>query len=250
MPYCYLERQTRAAAETVKRKIHHEGYYYPGRSSLLEILKPFGVELLGKGTEVFVLAQKSPDGEDLAVALDYHETRPTQAKVVFYTHRLLSTLFPHNFPRFLAARGKLGDEEIISALSGTLRECKRPERNFYSFRILDERARFPFGEALKVMAFLHLPFEFPDIFTENFIFSPSDEAVYYLDTIRLTQGIFDTGEIITYMAKHGYGFQARHTVKQCIQRLELLRENSTSQEVRSIKGQVDHVDLTKYINQG
>ena len=203
MPYCYLERPTRAAAETVKRKIHHEGYYYPGRSSLLEILKPFKVELLGKGAEVFVLAQKSPDGEDLAVALDYHETRPTQAKVIFYAHRLLSTLFPHNFPRFLAARGKLGGEEITSALSGTLRECKRGEQNFYSFRILDKRARFPFGEALKVMAFLHLPFEFPDVFTGNFIFSPNDEAVYYVDTIKLTQGIFDTGEILPLVTSRG-----------------------------------------------
>lgn len=58
------------------------------------------VDFVWNGSEVVVV--KHQNQERFVAAFNYRDLSENKAKVIFYTQRVLATLFPHNFPRFRA----------------------------------------------------------------------------------------------------------------------------------------------------
>lgn len=97
------------------------------------------ITLIGVGSESVVIKGMR---DDTVLAVDYHEHSPAafESSITYNTHRLLSTLFPHNFPRFKKVGSSIGrfserefvessDQKIkhsFQAVVNTLRELKIP----------------------------------------------------------------------------------------------------------------------------
>ena len=92
-------------------------------TELAAFIEKGDLEFLGGGFEARVVALKEhPD-----IALAYSFWNPSEdfdglrAKTTFYIQRILSTIFPHNFPKIYAAFGSEG-EKIGEKTRGTVRQ--------------------------------------------------------------------------------------------------------------------------------
>ena len=87
------------------------------REKLEKVLKKEGKAILGSGAECVVI----DEGNERVLAIKHSTTLdPIGAKKEFYVHKILSTLFPHNFAKMYASFIK--GEDNISSISGTIRE--------------------------------------------------------------------------------------------------------------------------------
>jgi len=82
-------------------------------SEIESIVRNEDMDVIGRGAECVVvepknyLQNKSPlfgmraTRRDIVIAIDYKKIEVIdEAKKIFYVQRILSTLFPHNFPKF------------------------------------------------------------------------------------------------------------------------------------------------------
>lgn len=206
------------------------------------IVEKYDTKFVGKGSECVVFSERDhskkkkyfglgnkPFRDDVVVAVDYRSVEdPLKAKTLFYTQRIMSTLFPSNFPRFATS---FGDADTVNGVSGTIRQkvdiVKGDENNKNS----DFGAKKPFGDVTKVIEMLNLPV---NIDMSHFNFAKDiDGNVYYLDKVRLKVAgvswkeedtIWNTEAIIEYMEKNNYSETDKRIVQKSIQRLNYLKK--------------------------
>lgn len=200
-----------------------------------KIVREGKIEIIGKGAECVVISPKKHPGkkaggiwqkpelrDDIAVAIDYRLiTAPDEAKRVFYTQRVLSTLFPHNFPRFYTSYG--GDKQV--SLSGTIRQRIHKRKGFWT------RVKYPFRHVEDTVRELGLSINF-DTNPVNFMIA-GDGGEYYLDKSRVygtwadKEGFYrwDSAKIAEYMGTNGYTDIQKRIVSKSIDRLRSLSYN-------------------------
>lgn len=161
-------------------------------------------------------SQKNLRG-DIVVAIDYKRiTDPKEAKEIFYTQRIMSTLFPHNFPRFFASYGGTTEKQ----LSGTIRQ-----------RIDDKNLRFSVKEfkynVEDLAKQLGMPVKFDYVTPKSFI--ATEDGVYYLDKVKLRKNkegsmdkLWNKQAIEEYMTRQGFNDTQKLIVEKSINRLEQL----------------------------
>ncbi len=208
-----------------------------------ELAQNFDMEVVGRGAECVVLApmEEQPKSPRVKAILTYEHFTPPLAKALFYSHRILSTLFPHNFPRFYAAFS--GEEE---KLSGSVRHrisstpltdhvgsgnasLKRLEwrtiGRLKSAALGKTISRYPFSKALKDCKRLGIDIRY-DNSAVNFILG-DDGGEYYVDSVinnitKLSQAhnLVDAKDnIIAYMQKYKFSEEEVHLVNTSLDRL-------------------------------
>jgi hypothetical protein len=87
------------------------------KEKLEKVLKTSGKKILGSGAECIA----TDEGNGRVLVMKYREfSNPIEAKKEFYLHKILSTIFPKNFPKMYASFAK--GEDNISNMSSTIRQ--------------------------------------------------------------------------------------------------------------------------------
>lgn len=210
--------------DDVHRKLGRVGFGFLSFDEVEEILEQHKeVEYLGAGVESIVI-KSSDSKEGVAAAYSYEGLSPYEAKESFYLQRILSTLFPSNFPKFYAAfSGEHGEK------AGTLRQFVKG-RPFS--KVPDEEMRSKMNPFRSAMADLHnygIDVQY-DPNTRNFAVG-ADGGMYYLDMLHGYDPEYMSREKFTqYMEAYEYSDQEKHIVATCLERLEALyREKKESE---------------------
>jgi hypothetical protein len=188
----------------------------------------------------YTTSDHSPRSE-VVVALDYSRIRdPLEAKLIFYTHRVMSTLFPHNFPHF---RTSVGSEDQQHGVSATIRDRIFPHTDGATGMVseLDEGSPYPFSRVNQAIRKLDLPVLLDDYAnTEDYgsdggqinYLKGADGGVYYLDIVELLpeeyEKKWDTSKIMSWMEQQNYSPQDRRIVSSGIRRLQQLAKDEPS----------------------
>jgi hypothetical protein len=180
------------------------------------------LEYVGKGASCIVVA--IPGDTKRVVAFNHYPSTPQEMKLVFYTQRLLVTLFPHNLPRFYAA---FSDNENDNILSGTIRQ--RIKRRFGERVPTDEYKRavkYRFENVEKELRKIDLAIGFDD-FEKNFDVG-SDGGEYFLDTPYMPYfRAINRTKILEYMRTNRnpkYSKYEIHVVNKTIKRIAALED--------------------------
>lgn len=188
-------------------------------SEIEKIVKEGDMGFIARGGECVVVAPKDHTDSDtnlrndVVVAIDYQDIESSQkAKELFYTHRILSTLFPHNFPKFFTSYGASPKAEM----SGTIRQRINEAKN-----IRDGDIKYPFtkvDEAINEMG--GMPVQIDIWSSKNFMVG-TDGGEYYVDKARLTEDpVWETANILSYMEKNNYSATDQRIVVRSIARLD------------------------------
>lgn len=163
-----------------------QGRFMLWQEDVSRLAKEYGVELIGDGVECAVV---SVNGESRhVVALRYKEMSPEYAKETYYLQRILSTLFPYNFPHFHASFSGDNKNEI---LPGTIRQ--KIEKSKHAI------AKYPFGQVLNQMTRMGIR-EYISMDTSDFNFQIApDGGQYFLDTPKVNEKLWDKELFTIYM---------------------------------------------------
>lgn len=223
-------------------------------TELRKVADQLNLKFMGSGVECAVVSHS--EGADKVYAISYRHLNPNQAKHMFYTQRVLSTLFPHNFPKFHAGWGELQEERTVS---GTIRETVtgvtggtkeyhpnalvhsisaplRQKEADEELRMEIKRREIPQYQGQDtahplVSAFLELRLlgilNMPDKKADNYILT--GEGEYYVDT-GITKPIkfWKKEELEEYMESQNMPEKDRHKVRMAIERLGELEKQSTT----------------------
>lgn len=169
---------------------------------LAQILKDDN-EYVGEGGRVVVAAtEKNPE---ILVAISFKEVPAEQAKNVYYNHKILSLLFPYNFPKILASFGRSEGKGV----SVNFRERVRG-RNFTKAEAQVMKngnavssKEHPFANVIGVCESLGIGMYF-DGNNRNYMLNDFGDEVY-VDTISYSD--WDESKknvLLSYMRKQGY----------------------------------------------
>jgi hypothetical protein len=195
MPYVEIAPHNLKALYPMREELHRienydEGIMPPDRK-LQKIAAFHGSQYLGGGKEVIALTQDGPFDTALVLAINHWVMKPNEAKTLYYSQRILQTLFPHNFPHIYAAFGSWAQTKSGDDISGTIREyIEGPHRNRRiwqaedNLKHIDKYSEFPFSQAWECIQELELPYQPPDTGGNNFIIG-SDGGTYYVDVLQL-----------------------------------------------------------------
>jgi hypothetical protein len=152
-----------------------------------QVVKNQGLEVVGQGHESVVFSPEkrgllpdwvkdAPDKlrDDVVIAIDKLSIRPKEAKILFYTQLLFSTLFPHNFPRFYAAFGSTKYDEP----SGTIRQ------KLTKASIPPDTISYPFSQVETELPKMGILLQFDYGHWWNFLVTDQGEE-YYVDKPQL-----------------------------------------------------------------
>lgn len=198
-------------------------------------------EIIGSGAECVVVPGKD-HSKDVVLAYTYFDMNPLRAKEIFYSQRIFSTLFPHNFPHFYAAFGRhpeVKKAEEATNPSGTIRQ-----RIYQEGQEINE-IKFPFERVKEICHEIGLP-----IFAED---SPQnmkigdDGGEYYLDVLRhLDPAAINEDRLFECMQEQGYSEIDMHAVRISIGRLKEVyiqaakqREESGREDARQSRRPMD-----------
>jgi len=177
------------------RKLRKEGQVFD-KPDIKDLVERFGAEYIGAGCDCVVIGTK--DKPEKVVAINYRDLSPELAKQIFYRQRILSTLFPHNFPHFYASiagkdnyggtvrqringnsLGKIEGKGIISDPEG--------------------KVKYPFEKVIEVCRQIGIPLSVDTQDDKNFVLG-EDGGVYYLDSPEEAfPGKWDEVKITEYM---------------------------------------------------
>lgn len=247
MPEGFDRQELTVGKEFSKLTDQYRGKFVP-KKVLLKIIERGDARFIDYGNECVVFQTGERKRSRMVVAINYRNpTTPEKAKKIFYLQRVLSTLFPHNFPRFYAATGKHPARKEEMAVTGTIREEKRgkrirPERIKDTEQergilrtLLGKGVKHPFGRVLQTCKELSLPVSF-DPADVNYIIG-KDGGVYYLD-VPLSEygGEWKIPKILQYMDRATtssgepiYQKKDRQIVLRSIQRLAELGPTKITQ---------------------
>jgi hypothetical protein len=180
--------------------------------ALKSILNPKGLDLVGAGSECVVVRFNNKPG--IVTAFNYDQIPPEKAKETFYLQRIVSTLFPHNFPHIIKSSGTRGNGIDI------------PHTNRQEIIPTSEAPiKYPFQQVLNICNELHIPIAI-DMRKRNFI-QGEDGGEYNVDPVSLFPGQpWDSEKIINYMnttrndqGERFYDDKDVQTVNQSLNRL-------------------------------
>lgn len=208
------------------KEVGNPGYIF--REKLKEIAGSHHLHKLGSGSEFAVFAL---EGDSYAIAVSHNlelmtREAPFIAKKRYYVQKVLSTLFPHNFPRVYTSFGAHPDPKIKS-ISGSIRqriEGKTPHtptlsgglvrvfENVITFlKVIARRqpaVRFPFKKVEDALEKMSMGSSF-DKSSYNFILG-DDGGEYYIDSPYSFPAMYpatvmwNRNKIIDYMEENGY----------------------------------------------
>jgi hypothetical protein len=215
---------------------------------MLELLKeadPTIEDTVRGGTECIVVPVEGKD--EIVAAYQYGDSMSgADARRTFYIHRVFSTLFPHNFPKFHAAIGQQpGDAG--PAVAGTIRRRVEGQRKHSGsmpyprasgdgslreapMRLLDAVTRgkkpvYPFKDVQAAAKEMRMAEFRPDTSTPTNFALGSDGGEYYLDNIAAFTSVYRVkNEILEYMRNHEYSEDDMKVVTSSLERLEALAE--------------------------
>ncbi len=199
---------------------------------------------LGIGKECVVIPHEK-NGK-LVVAIHYKGMTRYDARRLYYEQRILTTLFPHNFPAFhmvfpsqkemavgvsLRARinGAGGTAFSHTPGSGSPTSTEDPNKNDAflekerEYNAHRSQIRFPLKRATDGLEEMGLYFNVDD-FVGNQIIG-EDGGEYYVDSggFVTPQSVPD---VLRKMERFGYDAEAIHTVKECFDRLDALNQDA------------------------
>lgn len=182
---------------------------------LRKLVEDYNEEYVGHGAEAVVVRDRgNPDSSKL-LAFYYKDATAERAKMIFYLQRVLSTLFPHNFPHFYASFGK-DSRSQGEGISGNIRQ----EVDYLPHDPFTEiiSARYPFSQVDKSLDKLGIKISFDRI--ANFV-QGIDGGEYYVDTVA-NSNIRDWSldKILDYMRKNNYSNEDIDIVRRSIKRLK------------------------------
>jgi len=152
------------------------------RSVGQQMAKEMDLDFIGNGQECVVVSYKGE--ERFVTAFAYRDISPEKAKGVFHAQRILSTIFPHNFPRFKAS---FHSTETTSG--GTVRE-----------KVIEEvkTPKFPFTEKIQKTLEANGINVWFDTAQINFL-TGVDGGEYYVDITHLSHWGWDKEKALKYM---------------------------------------------------
>ncbi len=208
------------------------------REEVSQVVEKYDKEFVGKGAECVVFSErdesrkskylglgKKPFKDNVVVAVDYSMVLdPNRAKEIFYTHRIMSTLFPFNFPRFATS---FGSSDKVEGVSGTVRQkIDIVEEGGKGAHNLDVGSPHPFETVERVVDKLGLPL---NLDKSGFNFGKDKHGnVYFLDKLRLKEAgsswsekdtVWDLDAIGDYMDKNKYSDLDKRIITKSINRL-------------------------------
>ncbi len=204
-----LEIPSNDFIKRVKEKTKNPGDVFLSTWEVKKLAEEYDQEVVGDGGECVVIPLEDNE-RDIVAAFTYKEMSSITAKNIFYSQRILSTLFPHNFPHFYAAFGRKKDKKNIT---GTIRERIRNNKKReikYSFREIEEK-----------LAEIGLHFDFDSTKNDNFIIG-EDGGEYYVDVslpfMYYLKNLKMEG-LVSYMQENGYSETDISIVTTSIKRL-------------------------------
>ncbi len=191
--------------------------------------------VIGKGAECVVTELNRRPQE--VVAFRYSNMPPARAKQTYYAHRIFSTLFPHNFPRFVAA---FAEDQEKGRLGGTVRKKVEGRRIHFWEKppnsielgatrlakklaiLVNPSIKFPFSRVVDFKRKTGTAGLF-DHFDDNFMIG-ADGGQYFVDTIHPygKKFVWDFDKILDYMNVNNYSPKDRRTVEMSLNRLKNL----------------------------
>lgn len=172
-----------------------------------EIVLKSNEDFVGSGAECIVVGKRG--NPELVVAFDYDGIEKIEeAKRLFYWHRIYSTLFPHNFPRFYTSWA--GEKS-----SGTIRQrIQSPESGSV--------IKYPFSIVKEMCQYYHLPL-WVDRFFENFIIG-LDGGEYFVDKVTTisSKNAWNLDNVRKFMRENNTTKSDTRLVEGCIRRLNQL----------------------------
>ena len=235
----------------------------PNSNNYDKIAEDFGIKKLGLGNECFVV--DDPESKEKVIAINHRNLSPEDAKDVYYSAKIWSTLFPHNFPKIYSASADTQSDEFNGTVREKIHGKTLYEQNYDYARMMDPdikekmglvsivkniknyilnkktETQFPFSSALSEMKILsakpyNLPF-FIDINGKNFI-KNDDGDEYYVDTIKMGDGIktakldINVDAIKEYMKEKKYTDSDILRVSNAVERLTTLFKDLPEKEKR------------------
>lgn len=205
-----MPKEIETVMKPVKSEVVRKGSRYLMGYELEEVVDQLDadVNIIGSGAECVVFdSPKTIGGKEIVISVDYHNRTPLNAKKVFYTMRILSTLFPHNFPHFYAT----GTDKNMSSFAR-----EKIKNEFEQLPLV----KYPFSDASKLIEDLGLPVMFDDFFLNYAV--GVDGGEYYLDTPLGFLETWPKEETLKYMEKKGFTETQRRIVSKSMDRLEKL----------------------------
>jgi len=170
-----------------------------------------GEEFVGWGGESIVILKKGCPEKVIAISYGEDRESPTEAKSDYYLHRVFSTLFPHNFPKFYASFG--------GEYAGTIRQKveKAGKKRIFQKRL---PTKYPFTKVERTCEELGIPLYF-QVLPKNFIVG-ADGGEYYVDRlIGPKRYDWNITKIVGYMdSTGGFAEKDKRVVIRSIERLK------------------------------
>lgn len=213
-----IENRHQGFISRVKSLAREEGVPYFNFDHLQIVVRESGYlleNLVGAGQECVVVAGK--EKPEVVIAFTYQDMDPIEAKKTYYAHRVFSTLFPHNFPRFTAS--------FSGEYARTVRERKVPAKRE------DVPVKFPFSEVVAEVGYRWclkgggLSTRYFDSAPFNYVVA-ADGGEYFLDSIAVRYGIEQElasgavrSNIFQFMQEKSFTNHGMNTVNSSIDRL-------------------------------
>lgn len=190
-------------------KFFHHNELYP-------IAKDLGyqkdVSLIGAGHECVVVTSR--DTPDIVVAFTYQDLTPAETKQIYLVHRVFSTLFPQNFPRFYASYGGEYSRTVRQRIRRGISPVTHP------FSAIQAEMLFNWGKNGGGISSVHF-----DAAAFNYV-TADDGGQYYLDTISVNTGILRElgrsevrASIAQFMDRNSLGARDVDIVNRSLRRL-------------------------------
>jgi hypothetical protein len=164
------------------------------------------VNVIGAGAESVVVDNPYNANEVIAIEYDNNGRPLLNAPIMYHTHKLLSHLFPHNFP------------DLSRVTSQTI-----PITNRQKIISGDHEIGYPMKDCLQKVKEFGLPIEL-DNHPDNFATSVNG-GQYYMDIINFDDYKWDkiqTTKITAYIRQQQYPPQEQHVILESMNRLRVL----------------------------
>lgn len=185
-----------------------------GDSEVQSVINEAGI--IANGIEVMVFPH--PSNPNRIEAISYGDIDPDRAKMIYYTHKVLHTLFPYNFPRVHASFGSASEvkERKPKFNSGTVRQKVFPD----SAKITTHSLKKAFKD-LKNMGFIPLVEVFRGS-AHNTIKSGGNE--YFIEMIKLIIQDFNPEKVESFIQENNYSELDRAEIRRALGKMMNLRD--------------------------
>lgn len=201
------------------------------KADLMRRLQEAGRPVLGSGRESMVEVHPQDDTKVAAHRMEHRGQESTYMRKIFYSHRILHTLFPEHFPRIHAAF-----EHTDQDKGGTIRERVHVEKEGYGAigRLVSPKSFRHVMQELRAIGIADITLGeermgFDEGSSKNFG-RGKDGYEKYLDTnFNINHDLLQKrNELLRYMQEHTYSEEDVQQVRNALDRLEALDKEAVS----------------------